>query len=140
MSKKPPKNKKPRKRLTLKQKAFADNYIKTKNGTKSALKVYNTTDNLTARVISSENLTKPNIQNYIASVLDDDLLETKHKALLNKKDENGEIDTQAVKAGLDMAYKVKGYYKDDTSKITNNTLNIYSNKSDEELLQLLKDE
>ena len=52
------KSDKPR-RLTLKQKEFAREYAKTKNGTKSALKVYDTKDPKTAQAISSENLSKP---------------------------------------------------------------------------------
>ena len=40
------------------------------------------------------------------------LLAEKHKALLNKADAEGNIDVQAVKAGLDMAYKLKGAYEE----------------------------
>jgi hypothetical protein len=58
-------------------------------------------------------------------VLPDDLLAEKHAALLNKKEvkrtfdhdagewidaETGDVDTQAVSKGLDMAYKLKGKY------------------------------
>lgn len=50
------------KRLTTKQKAFAEEYIRNGgNGTQAAMKVYDTEDNATARSIASENLTKPNI-------------------------------------------------------------------------------
>ncbi len=51
--------------LTKKQRDFVKEYIKTGNGVKSALVAYDTKDNLTARVISSENLTKPNIKAYL---------------------------------------------------------------------------
>lgn len=40
--------------------------------------------------------------------LPDKLLASKHKALLNKMDKEGEIDTNAVGKALDMAYKLKG--------------------------------
>ena len=49
--------------LTPKQKAFADCYIELGNATEAAIKAgYN---EKTARFIASENLTKPNIKNYI---------------------------------------------------------------------------
>lgn len=51
--------------LTLKQKRFADEYIKTGNGTQSALNAYDTNSN-TAGVIASENLRKPSVEAYIA--------------------------------------------------------------------------
>lgn len=51
---------------TLKQKAFAEEYIRNGgNGTQAAMKVYDTEDNATARSIASENLTKPNIMDEL---------------------------------------------------------------------------
>lgn len=48
------------KRLTTKQKAFAEEYIRNGgNGTQAALKTYETEDYKTAQNISSENLSKP---------------------------------------------------------------------------------
>lgn len=44
--------------------------------------------------------------------LPDTLLAERHSALLNKKTENGEPDTVAVKAALEMAYKLKGAFVD----------------------------
>ena len=53
-------------RLTTKQKAFAEEYIRNGgNGTQAAMKVYDTEDNATARSIASENLTKPNIMDEL---------------------------------------------------------------------------
>lgn len=40
--------------------------------------------------------------------LPDDVLAEKHRQLLDKVDEKGEIDTNAVSKALDMAYKLKG--------------------------------
>ncbi len=57
------------KKLSLKQKRFADEYLKEANGTQSALKAYETTDHVTAGAIAYENLRKPQIQNYIARIL-----------------------------------------------------------------------
>lgn len=62
-------------------------------------------------------------QDLLDEYLPDDLIAEKHKALLEKKEQiavwNGkakevvvtnEIDANAVKAGVDMAYKIKGRY------------------------------
>lgn len=50
-------------KLTPKQKAFADYYIELGNATEAAIKAgYNKNS---ARFVGSENLTKPNIKNYI---------------------------------------------------------------------------
>jgi len=49
-------------KLTPKQKVFTEEYVKNGgNGTKAALKAYDTTDISTASSIASENLTKPDI-------------------------------------------------------------------------------
>lgn len=53
------------KKLTKKQKDFADQYLKTGNGTKSALKAYETTSVNTAAVIAVENLSKPKVIQYL---------------------------------------------------------------------------
>lgn len=52
-------------KLTYKQKAFIQEFIKTKNGTQSALKVYDTTKPEIAKSIASENLSKPYIKEKI---------------------------------------------------------------------------
>ena len=112
-------------KLTKKQKGFIKDYIATGNGTKAALKNYDTTDPDVAAVISVENLGKPKIQEAIKSIAEcipDSLLVEKHLELLNvpkivRTVHKGEIvqeeestDVQAIKAGLDMAYKIKGTY------------------------------
>lgn len=50
-------------KLTIKQRAFADYYIKTGNATESAIKAGYSEN--TAAVIGHENLRKPNIEKYI---------------------------------------------------------------------------
>lgn len=54
--------------LTTKQKAFADALINNKkmSATQAVKSAYNTTTDLAARSIASENLTKPNIISYLA--------------------------------------------------------------------------
>lgn len=102
-------------RLTKKEAGFVKDFVETGNGTKSALKNYDTESENVAAVIASENLRKPKIINAIADAIPDDLLTKKHLELLNKTDSEGNIDVQAVKAGLDMGYKVKGSYAPDKS-------------------------
>lgn len=52
-------------KLTPKQKKFADKYLETGNGTKSALETYDTEDYQTAASIAGENLNKPEIIVYL---------------------------------------------------------------------------
>jgi len=52
-------------KLTPKQKKFADKYLETGNGTKSALAAYDTEDYQTAASIAEENLKKPEIIVYL---------------------------------------------------------------------------
>lgn len=73
-------------KLTKKQKGFVKDYIKTGNGTQSALKNYDTDDPNVANAIASENLRKPMIQDAIKSIAEqipDEDLVAKHKELLN---------------------------------------------------------
>ena len=107
--------------LTRKQKGFVKDYAQSGNGTQAALNNYDVEDGKlpkerVAAAIASENLTKPNIIKAIADMLPDELIAEKHLALLNKVDEKGEIDVQAVKAGVDMAHKIKGSYAPEQHK------------------------
>ncbi len=52
-------------RLTKKQKGFADAYLETGIGVQSALKNYDTKDYDTANAIAVENLQKPSVQQYL---------------------------------------------------------------------------
>jgi phage terminase small subunit len=58
------KKKKPRE-LTIKQRKFIDEVVKTGNATESANKVYKTKNRHTAQVIGGENLSKPVIKQAI---------------------------------------------------------------------------
>lgn len=128
--------------LTKKQQGFVKDYIETGNGTQAALNNYDTEDDNTAAAIASENLTKPKIQIAIKSIAEyipDELLAQKHLALLNKTDEKGEIDVVAVKAGLDMGYKVKGSYAPDKSVNLNVNTDISSTEDFQELAKRLNE-
>jgi hypothetical protein len=113
--------------LTRKQKIFTKEYALTGNGKQSAMKAYDTTDDLTARVIASENLTKPNVIKAIKSIADripDELLERVHlegldagKHTYKNNNETGEIEDMGVEPDygvrhkyLDTAYKLKNLY------------------------------
>lgn len=125
-------------KLTKKQKGFVKDYIETGIGSLAVKKNYNIVDDNTARNIASENLTKPNIVKAIQEALPDELLATKHLALLNKIDHEGEIDVQAVTKGLDMAYKLKGSYA--AEKSTSLNVNVDVQKSENPDLDKLREE
>ena len=97
-------------KLTKKQKDFTDEFTKTGNATRSALKVYNTEDYSTAGNIGSENLKIPKIQKAIADIIQ----ETKggtDKELINKliKIAQSEDKTNAVRSIIELL-KLKGHY------------------------------
>jgi phage terminase small subunit len=111
-------------KLTTKQRKFVQGYLATGNASLAAKNSYDVKSDATARVIGSENLTKPNIQATILEALDAQGLTNEHLAtkvaeLVNAQRKvtvvrSGEleaveerIDTQAVKAGLEFAFKLK---------------------------------
>lgn len=107
-------------KLSLKQKLFCQAYVETYGkGTEAVLKAgYNVSKkngypnrNL-AKSIASENLTKPYISAYIASLLErvglnDENVAAQHLFLINQCVDLG-VKTRAV----DMYYKLKGKYTD----------------------------
>jgi predicted RNA-binding protein with PUA domain len=110
-------------KLTRKQAIFVDEYIKTENGTQSALKAYDTTNPTTASVIAVENLSKPIVievieekKRSIAERLDDNLLLNVHLEGLKASDEiivDGKIVAKRANYAvrhkyLDTAYKLRG--------------------------------
>lgn len=140
-------------KLSKKEKGFAKDFIKSGNGTQSALKNYNTKSENVAGNIASENLRKPKIINYIKSIADsipDDLLVEKHLELLtvpklhrryikgDLMDEEESTDVQAIKAGLDMAYKIKGTYAPEKMALTDRDGNDLTPENQKMLDELLK--
>jgi phage terminase small subunit len=136
--------------LTKKEKGFVKEYVKTGNGTKSALKNYDTKDEDCAGVIASQNLGKLKIQNAIKSIADripDELLEQVHLEGLRatKKsgvggmaigiDAGGDVESMghenmiepdyAVRHKyLDTAYKLKGTYAPEKKELEVNLISI----------------
>lgn len=79
--------KKPKRKLTLKQQRYIEEYLKTGNATEAASKVYNTKNRDVAKSIWCENFTKP----YIKAEIEDRVQEAKDiiywLAKWSKKDE-----------------------------------------------------
>jgi len=114
-------------KLTKKEKGFVNDFVKTGNGTKSALNNYDTKSENVAGAIASQNLRKLKIQKAVMSIADsipDELLTKKHLELLNTRISKKKIDVQGVSKGLDMAYKLKGAYspEDDTDKMKSESI------------------
>jgi len=90
-----------KRRLTVKQQAFADYYIETGNATQSAIRAGYSKK--TAAVIGSENIIKPNIKEYI----NDKLEEMASKRIMSAREAlelltgiaNGEVTDNVVVSG-----------------------------------------
>lgn len=54
-------------RLTKKQRGFAQDYLKTGNGSLAVKRNYDVSNDSTARSMASENLAKPNVREYLES-------------------------------------------------------------------------
>lgn len=72
-------------KLTAKQKAFAREYAKTKNGTQSALAAGYGTNEKGASAIAVENLAKPRIREEIARLLADNDIELQEVLRIHKR-------------------------------------------------------
>lgn len=68
--------------LTRKQYKYVQGMVEHGNGTQAALEAYDTTDPNVAKVISSENLTKPNVVKEIARRITPEMIEEAHSSLL----------------------------------------------------------
>src|SRR5262245_17720779 len=108
--------------LTLKQRRFVAEYVRTGNGTQAALTAYDTTDTNTARSIASENLTKPALQTAVAAILDagglsdDRLAELHAQYLALASSPDPQLKAIGLRA-LDMAYRLKGAYAPERHRI-----------------------
>ena len=104
--------------LRPKQKEFLERYIKNNgNATQAVKDTYNETNDGYARLKGHRLITSDNITLALKDRIPDDLLVKKHKALLNKLDSKGDIETQAVSNGLSLAYRIKGLFIDKTLNI-----------------------
>lgn len=114
-------------KLTIKQRKFLKEYVRTGNGTKAALKAYDTTDEKTAESIASENLSKPVVKAALLRAqrkagITDEYLARKLKEKLEAREtkffqhEGEVVDKRVVVAhdvqvrALEIAHKLRGDY------------------------------
>lgn len=116
-------------KLTTKQKKFADKYLECGNATESA--VYAGYSQKTAYKIGSENLIKPQVQNYIAhnqektakklQLSREDMIQKFleiHSLALTPQGDNGRLDLTAGNNSLDKISKMLGLYEAQKLDIT----------------------
>ena len=120
-------------KLTRKQKTFADEYLKTGNGTHSAKKAYNIKkkSDTVAAVIATENIRKPNVLEYLkenASIAASVIMD-----LVQNEETPAAVRLGASKDVLDRA----GYKPIERTQDVNFNINVESMSTDE-LLQLIK--
>jgi len=151
-------------RLTKKQRGFVEHYVATGNASEAVKKNYNVSNDLTARVMGSENLTKPNVaqaieikQTSLKSALEKqgitpekiaeriDILLHASKPIYKNNNSTGEIeqvgeeiDYTAVDKGLKHATNIYGVIDpDDKPKQTNTTYNfIFSNEVQDKVKEI----
>jgi hypothetical protein len=75
-------------------------------------------------------------QEMMEEYIPDELIVSKHKELLNKTDDLGVIDVNAVKAGVDMGYKLKKRYENPVQEII---VRDFDDMNDEELQKYIDD-
>lgn len=116
--------------LTKKQKGFVKDYIDTGNATQAVKNNYDVSNDLTARSIGSENLTKPNIQQAIESHAE------KAESMVYHLSQNAEAEVVRLNASKDILDRA-GYKPIDRAvNITINTKSI--DPTDETILENLK--
>lgn len=128
--------------LSKKQAGFVKDYVETGNGTEAVIRNYDVksrenASKMAGKLLDSVNVTEAinKTERTLASQIPDELLIEKHKALLNKIDEQGEIDVAAVSKGLDMGYKVKGAYAPEKHQ----NVNVNINTADPRAIELAKE-
>lgn len=109
--------------LSQQDQEFVKEVAITGNQTQAAKKAYgidndNVAGNKGTRLLRNAkiNTAIQEVKRSLAERIPDELLERKHIELLNKIDDKGQIDVQAVSKGLDMGYKLKGAYSEEATK------------------------
>lgn len=83
-------------KITPKQKDFADKYLETGNGSLAVKESYDVTTDESARAIASQNLTKPNVVEYLQSKAD------RAAEIIYSIAEHGESDPVRLSASKDI--------------------------------------
>ena len=134
---------------TLKQKKFIKEYLKTGNGSKSALKVYSTDNYESASVIAHKTLQSDTVKTYMQKIMEKQgLSDKKLTKSLDKVIEAGVSDKalDSVKPkdslkGIEMAFKLKDRFPAERKRIESASINVnLDGKSKDELMKMLKDQ
>ncbi len=101
--------------MTIKQRKFIKRYVENRgNGTRAALEAYNVSDPNVAKVIASQNLTKPNIKRGIELALETKGLTDEYIGELLRDATVAGLGNKATNAdslrGIDMMLKLKDAY------------------------------
>ena len=121
-------------KLTKKQRGFVKDYVMYENGTKAVMNNYDVKDNIVAKSIATENLTKPYIieaieikrktlkEALIEQGIDEKKIAQKINVLLSAKDEKANNDYTAIDKGLKHATAIYGVEQEpkQNNKITYN--------------------
>lgn len=122
-------------KLTKKQRGFVADYVIEENGTQAAMKNYKVKDNIVAKSIASENLTKPYIieaievkrkslkQALIDKGINEDYIADKVNVLLTATDDTGKEDYTAIDKGLKHVTNIYGV--EDTERPKDNVYNFF---------------
>lgn len=113
-----------RKGIGIKAKLFAEEYVKTLNGTQSALKVYDTDKPNVAQAIASENLSKPIVKDYVQQLFDAQISDEELTALHVRNARQTEQLATSQKA-IESLEVIKGLAKADTKTVENQTVNVF---------------
>jgi hypothetical protein len=138
--------KKPRRKLSFKQRMFINKYIENGgNGTQAADDVYNTKNRVVSQAISSENLQHPlireEIEKYLAVAgLSKDIVFTKLQKAMTKGVDEGTARLSDGLKGIDMYFKLLGLYPGQVKNVTNKTISIHLHaKNEQELLKMAEE-
>lgn len=135
------------KNMTLKQKRFAKEYVKTKgNKTQAVINAgYDVKNRDVAAQIGVENMNKPKIQQEIKRQLDNaGLTDTKIfeglEKIINEGSGNEPTASDALR-GIDMVLKLKDYYPSKKTTVEKKHLSFhYHQKEDDEVMETIKDQ
>jgi len=132
-----------RRRPTLKQRLFAQEYVQSGNGTQSAIKIYNTKSTKIAEALASENLRKPVVREEIELLLKSAGLSREEIAMKLSQAIEAGLGTKATNAdslrGLELAAKLGNMFPANRSiKASVNLTEVYKAKSHQELIKELE--
>ena len=130
-----------RRKPTFKQKRFAEEFVKLNgNATQAALRTYNVNDKKVAQAISSENLSKPIVQDEIKEVLNKvglNLTAVSARVRNIAFQEPEKVTDQGVLRAAEMLYKLHGAFP--ASKSARLNINLSERYKDYKYQDLLKE-